>query len=75
MMGKKELAALVDDTFELQGLRRLFFWQMLSTTGYRYSAGLSISIGDMVVPEGKTHLLDPRMRSEAHQKSSTRKVY
>ncbi|SME87932.1 DNA-directed RNA polymerase subunit beta' [Pseudobacteriovorax antillogorgiicola] len=61
MMGKKELAALVDETFRVAGPKKtVLLADALRATGYRYStkAGLSISIGDMVVPEGKQALLD-----------------
>ena len=61
MMGKKELAGLVDDTFRIAGPKKtVLLADALRATGYRYStkAGLSISIGDMVVPEGKGALLD-----------------
>ncbi len=61
MMGKKELAALVDDTFRAAGPKKtVLLADALRATGYRYStkAGLSIAIGDMVVPEGKSKLLD-----------------
>ena len=60
-MGKKELAALVDHTFRVAGPKKtVLLADALRATGYRYStkAGLSISIGDMVVPEGKKRLLD-----------------
>ena len=61
MMGKKELATLVDDTFRAAGPKKtVLLADALRATGYRYStkAGLSISIGDMVVPAGKGTLLD-----------------
>ena len=61
MMGKKELANLVDDTFRIAGPKKtVLLADSLRATGYRYStkAGLSIAIGDMVVPEGKGALLD-----------------
>mgnify|MGYP003688268543 CR=1 FL=1 len=61
MMGKKELGGLVDETFRVAGPKKtVLLADSLRATGYRYStkAGLSISIGDMVVPEGKQVLLD-----------------
>jgi len=61
VMGKKELAALVDETFRSCGPKRtVLLADALRATGYRYStkAGLSIAIGDMVVPGGKKALLD-----------------
>jgi DNA-directed RNA polymerase subunit beta' len=60
-MGKKELAKLVDDAFRIAGPKKtVLLADGLRAIGYRYStkAGLSISIGDMVVPEGKKRLLD-----------------
>ncbi len=60
-LGKKELAALVDHTFRVAGPKKtVLLADALRAMGYRYStkAGLSISIGDMVVPEGKKRLLD-----------------
>ncbi|MBC7660328.1 MAG: DNA-directed RNA polymerase subunit beta' [Chitinophagaceae bacterium] len=60
-LGKKELAALVDQTFRIAGPKKtVLLADSLRAMGYRYStkAGLSIAIGDMVVPEGKRRLLD-----------------
>ena len=60
-MGKKQLGNLVNQTFRLTGPKAtVLVADALRAVGYRYStkAGLSISIGDMVVPEGKTKLLD-----------------
>ena len=60
-MGKKELASLVDITFRKKGPKRtVLLADALRAVGYRYStkAGLSIAIGDMVVPDGKKALLD-----------------
>ncbi|MES2746194.1 MAG: DNA-directed RNA polymerase subunit beta' [Bdellovibrionota bacterium] len=59
-LGKKELAALVDLTFRIAGPKKtVLLADNLRAMGYRYStkAGLSIAIGDMVVPEGKGRLL------------------
>ena len=61
VMGKKELGALVDNTFRVAGPKKtVLLADALRAIGYRYStkAGLSISIGDMVVPQGKKPLLD-----------------
>ena len=55
-LGKKELGKLVDDTFRIAGAKEtVLIADALRSMGYRYStkAGLSIAIGDMVIPEGK----------------------
>ncbi|MBM4250686.1 MAG: DNA-directed RNA polymerase subunit beta' [Deltaproteobacteria bacterium] len=60
-LGKKELARLVNETFRRCGPKRtVLVADALRATGYRYStkAGLSIAIGDMVVPQIKQKLLD-----------------
>ncbi len=60
-LGKKELAKLVNETFRRCGPKRtVLVADALRATGYRYStkAGLSISIGDMVVPTVKARLLE-----------------
>ena len=60
-LGKKELGQLVNTTFRRCGPKRtVLLADGLRSIGYRYStkAGLSISIGDMVVPQGKKALLD-----------------
>jgi DNA-directed RNA polymerase subunit beta' len=60
-LGKKELASLVNRTFRLCGPKRtVLVADALRAMGYRYStkAGLSISIGDMVVPKIKVKLLE-----------------
>lgn len=60
-MGKKQLAALVDQCFREAGPKRtVLLADALRAMGYRYStkAGLSIAIGDMVVPKSKRGLLD-----------------
>lgn len=60
-MGKKELARLVNKTFRLCGPKRtVLVADSLRAMGYRYStkAGMSISIGDMVVPKIKVKLLE-----------------
>ena len=59
-MGKKELAKLVDDTFRLCGPKRtVLLADALRAIGYRYStkAGISISIGDMFIPDAKKQIL------------------
>jgi DNA-directed RNA polymerase subunit beta' len=59
-MGKKELGELVNITFRLCGPKRtVLLADALRAVGYRYStkAGLSIAIGDMVVPENKREIL------------------
>ena len=59
-MGKKELGKLVDDTFRICGPKStVLLADALRALGYRYStkAGLSISIGDMVIPENKKDIL------------------
>ncbi|MBF0442248.1 MAG: DNA-directed RNA polymerase subunit beta', partial [Oligoflexales bacterium] len=59
-MGKKELGDLVSKTFRLCGSKRtVLLADALRAIGYRYStkAGLSISIGDMVIPENKKNIL------------------
>ncbi len=60
-LGKKEMAKLVNETFRRCGPKKtVLVADALRATGYRYStkAGLSISIGDMVVPQIKYKLLD-----------------
>jgi DNA-directed RNA polymerase subunit beta' len=60
VIGKKELADLVDVCFRLCGPKRtVLMADALRTIGYTYStrAGLSIAIGDMIIPEEKKNLL------------------
>jgi DNA-directed RNA polymerase subunit beta' len=60
-LGKKELATLVNQTFRICGPKKtVLVADSLRATGYRYStkAGLSIAIGDMVVPQVKPKLLE-----------------
>lgn len=60
VMSKKELAALVDKCFRLCGPKKtVLMADAIRTLGYRYStsAGLSISIGDMIIPDEKRDLL------------------
>ncbi len=60
-LGKKELGKLVNEVFRRCGPKRtVLVADALRAMGYRYStkAGLSISIGDMVVPKIKVKLLE-----------------
>lgn len=60
VIGKKELADLVDVCFRICGPKRtVLMADALRTIGYTYStrAGLSIAIGDMIIPEEKKSLL------------------
>jgi len=60
-MGKKELAALVDEVFRSCGPKQTaLVADALRSAGYYYSTkgGLSISIGDMVIPAAKQKFLD-----------------
>ena len=60
VMGKKELAALVDVCFRRCGPKKtVLMADAIRTLGYSYStrAGLSIAIGDMIIPEEKKRLL------------------
>lgn len=60
IIGKKELADLVDVCFRLCGPKRtVLMGDALRTIGYTYStrAGLSIAIKDMIIPEEKKQLL------------------
>ena len=59
-MGKKELAYLIDVTFRRCGHKKtVMLADALRSNGFRYSttAGLSISINDMVIPDEKEKLL------------------
>ncbi len=60
-LGKKDLGKLVDDAFHICGPKAtVLLADKLRSMGYRYStkAGLSISIGDMVVAPRKKQMLD-----------------
>jgi len=60
IMGKKELGALVDEVYRVCGAKATaLVADALRTLGYTYSTrgGLSISIGDMIVPDSKESLL------------------
>ena len=61
VVGKKELADLVDVCFRMCGPKKtVLMADALRTVGYTYStkAGLSISIGDMIIPSEKKALLE-----------------
>ena len=61
VMGKKQLAELIDVTYRLCGQKAtVLLADALRTTGYTYAtrAGISICIDDMVIPEKKQVLLD-----------------
>jgi len=60
-MGKKQLSTLVSAVFRLSGPKAtVLVADALRATGYAYStkAGLSISVGDMIVPDSKQELLN-----------------
>ena len=60
-MGKKELAYLIDVTFRRCGHKKtVMLADALRSNGFRYSttAGLSIAINDMVIPDEKEKLLN-----------------
>ena len=60
-MGKKELADLINITFRRCGHKKtVLLADSLRSNGFRYSttAGLSISISDMVIPKDKEPLLN-----------------
>ena len=59
-MTKKELSNLVDVCYRLAGNKEtVILADRLKETGFRYSslAGISISIDDMVIPEGKAAII------------------
>jgi DNA-directed RNA polymerase subunit beta' len=61
VMTKKELTNLVDTCYRLAGNKEtVILADKLKETGFRYStlAGISICIGDMVIPEGKPAIID-----------------
>ncbi|KAF0215308.1 MAG: DNA-directed RNA polymerase subunit [Geobacteraceae bacterium] len=61
VMTKKELTNLVDVCYRLAGNKdTVILADKLKETGFRYStlAGISISINDMVIPEGKPPIID-----------------
>ena len=60
-MTKKELSNLVDVCYRLAGNKEtVILADRLKETGFRYSslAGISISIDDMVIPEGKASIIN-----------------
>ncbi len=60
-MNKKQLAALIDTTFRLAGGKACcILADKLMQLGFRFStvAGISICVDDMVIPRGKTKLLE-----------------
>ncbi len=60
-MTKKELSNLVDVCYRLAGNKEtVILADRLKETGFRYSsiAGISISIDDMVIPEGKAAIIN-----------------
>jgi DNA-directed RNA polymerase subunit beta' len=60
-LGKKDLGKLIDDAFHICGPKAtVLLADKLRSMGYRYStkAGLSISIGDMVVAPRKKQMLE-----------------
>ena len=61
VMTKKELTNLVDVCYRVAGNKEtVILADKLKETGFRYStlAGISISINDMVIPEGKPAIID-----------------
>ena len=61
VLGKKELAELIDQVYRLCGTKQTaLVADALRALGYRHStmAGLSISISDMIIPESKQRLID-----------------
>ncbi len=60
VMTKKQLAALIDNSFRLAGAKACcILADKLMQLGFRYStaAGISICVDDMVIPESKSKLL------------------
>ncbi|TYO95223.1 DNA-directed RNA polymerase subunit beta' [Geothermobacter ehrlichii] len=61
VMGKKNVAELIDASFRLAGNKEtVILADKLKETGYRFStlAGISICIDDMVIPENKQEYID-----------------
>ncbi|RMF43268.1 MAG: DNA-directed RNA polymerase subunit beta', partial [Deltaproteobacteria bacterium] len=61
LMGKKNVAELIDASFRLAGNKEtVILADKLKETGYRFStlAGISICIDDMVIPENKQEYID-----------------
>jgi len=61
VMGKKNVAELIDASFRLAGNKdTVILADRLKATGYRFStlAGISICLDDMVIPENKQDYID-----------------
>jgi DNA-directed RNA polymerase subunit beta' len=61
LMGKKNVAELIDASFRLAGNKdTVILADKLKETGYRFStiAGISICLDDMVIPENKQDYID-----------------
>ncbi|MRR36135.1 DNA-directed RNA polymerase subunit beta', partial [bacterium] len=61
VMSKKELVNLIDVCYRLAGNKEtVILADRLKETGFRYStlAGISICMNDMVIPEGKSAIID-----------------
>jgi DNA-directed RNA polymerase subunit beta' len=68
VMGKKQLAELIDLTYRICGQKAtVLLADALRTTGYRYAtmAGISICINDMRIPAKKYTLLDASKKEVA----------
>jgi len=68
VMGKKQLADLIDDTYRACGQKAtVLLADALRTTGYREAtkAGISICIDDMTIPEAKNRLIDEAKKEVA----------
>ncbi len=61
VMGKKQVAELIDEAFRLAGNKEtVILADRLKETGYRFStiSGISICLDDMVIPESKQEHID-----------------
>ncbi|MBQ6668589.1 MAG: DNA-directed RNA polymerase subunit beta' [Deltaproteobacteria bacterium] len=61
VIGKKEVAELIDMSFRLSGGKEtVILADRLKETGFRYStmAGISICLDDMVIPENKSEFIE-----------------
>ena len=61
VMGKKELADLINYCYRLcKDKKTILLADRLKDLGYKYAtqSGISISIGDMVIPSRKPELID-----------------
>ena len=79
VMGKKQLADLIDACYRLGGQKKtVLLADQLRTLGYKHAtmAGISICIDDMLIPAAKKHeLLDEAHEgSRARSRTSTSKV-